>query len=449
MSMLPPTPTPALPAPQAWAQALRAELSARVLPWWQQALFDDEGRVLGGRDHLGRPLDAPRTAVLGTRLLWAFASAQVRLGATPAGAQATERALAWVSGPLSDPVHGGVFWSVDARGRPLAAHKQTYAQAFAIYALTAAHQWHSRRSRRAPQAWRSPALDQAWALFELIDRHARDPLLGGYFEGCTRDWQWMADTRLSALEPEAPKTTNTLLHVMEALTELLRCEPEGPGAERLRSRLRELIGLFLTRQWQPQRGAFGLFFTRAWQNLTPQVSWGHDIEAAWLLGRAVDGLADPVLAAGVRAVARQVADAVLQNGIDTDGSLLGAGLFDGRVTDRRRHWWCQAEALVGLHDAWQRGGDPRHAQAAWRVWRYIEQHHLDHEGGDWHKLLDAQGRVLIETPKAGPWECPYHHVRALLEMIERLEGRAPLSAPPRAAAPASPRAMSGRPEVPA
>jgi mannobiose 2-epimerase len=79
--------------------------------------------------------------------------------------------------------------------------------------------------------------------------------------------------------------------------------------------------------------------------------------------------------------------------------------------------------MVGFWDAWQHGGDPRHAQAAWNAWQYIERHHVDPVGGDWFKTLDAEGRPIDAIPKAGPWECPYHHVRACLEMTERLQSR--------------------------
>lgn len=277
-------------------------------------------------------------------------------------------------------------------------------------------------SASGPSARCTPALQSALAIFDLLDEHAFDRLDGGCFEGCTRQWQPLPGARLSDQEPLAPKSTNTLLHVLEATTELLRCRP----LLRVAARLRELVEIFLNHLWQPAQRCFGLFFSRDWQNLTLQVSWGHDIEAAWLLVRAAQVLGDPLLAQRVQMLALEVADAVLQRGVAADGSLLGAGLFDGSVTDDRRHWWCQAEAMVGFWDAFQLHGHERHALAAWRAWQYIDRHHVDRQQGDWFKTLDAQGTPLPAVPKAGPWECPYHHVRAALEMIERLQdGDAP------------------------
>jgi mannobiose 2-epimerase len=400
-----------------WASRLRQELEHNVLPWWQANMFDiSNGRVLGGRSNEGALLELPRSAVLGARLLWTFASALLRLGPDPARALVAQRAWDWLRGPLTDAEHGGIYWSVDAAGRPLAEHKQTYAQAFAIYALSACHAWQCAEHKQAM----TPALQQAQQLFELLEAHAADPVDGGFFEGCTRDWRPLPGARLSEQEPPAPKSMNTMLHVLEAYTELLRIDPKMPFAARVAARLRELVELFLTRLWLPDQRCFGLFFSRDWQNLTPQVSWGHDIEAAWLLTRACEVLGDPRLRERVRALAVRVADAVLAQGVASDGRVLGAGLFDGSVTDARSHWWCQAEAMVGFWDAWQIAGDKRHADAAWRAWSYIDRHHIDRQGGDWFKLLDEQGRPLPDANKAGPWECPYHHVRACLEMLERL-----------------------------
>ncbi len=411
------SPHPDLPlADAAWAARLRAELTANVLPWWRTNLFDADGRALGGRANDNAPLDLPRSAVLGTRLLWTFASAQQRLGADAGCAQAAQQALDWVRGPLTDAAEGGVFWSIDGAGQPLADHKQTYAQAFAIYGLVAFHRWHC-DGLRLPARSVTPALAHAMALFNLLEAHAHDREDGGYFEGCTRDWQVLPGARLSDQEPPAPKTTNTLLHVLEACTELQRCAPQTLVA----ARLRELVEIFLDRLWQPQQRCFGLFFSRDWRCLTPQVSPGHDIEAAWLLVRAAEVLGDAALLRRVQARAIELADGVLAHGLNADGSLVGELRFDGSVTDERRQWWCQAEAMVGLHDAWRLGGDPAHARAAWRAWDYIERHHVDRAHGDWLKVLDAQGRPLPGVPKAGPWECPYHHVRACLEMMDRLE----------------------------
>jgi mannobiose 2-epimerase len=389
-------------------------------------MLDPRGGHHGGRDHDGRLRDdLPRSGVLGARLLWSFAEAARR---DPGGGwqRAAHHCRDWLLGPLWDHRHGGIFWQLDSAGRPLASHKQTYAQGFAVYALAA---WHRCSGE-------TRALEQARQLFGLLEQHARDPRLGGYLEGCDAGWRVLPDARLSDKEPAAHQTMNTLLHVLEGFTELLRLWPDAT----LATRVRELITLFLQRVWQPATRQFGLFFDDQWRCLTPQVSYGHDIEAAWLLVRAAEVLGDPALLQACQGLASTTADAVLNHGVAPDGSLWTEGEWLGgvqdqhRITNDERHWWPQAEAMVGFWDAWQHGGDPRHAQAAWRVWQWTEQHLCEASGLDWRKVLDGQGHPKPGVPRAGPWECPYHHLRACFELMDRLHS-----------APAA--ALSRRPEA--
>lgn len=388
----------------AWSASLRHQLEQCILPYWAERMLDSRGGIYGGRDNDGTLRDElPRSAVLGTRVLWTFATA-ARLSPKPDWRLAADHAWAWVSNVLWDQQSGGVFWSVDAQGRPLAEHKQCYAQGFAIYACAA---YHRLTGESAP-------LTLAKTCFDLLEA-AHDKELGGYYEGCGREWQVLADARLSDKEPEAPKSMNTLLHLLEGYTELYAVWP----AAKLGERLRELTRLFVERIWQPERASFGLFFGRDWQCLSDKISYGHDIETGWLLRRAAETLGDAALLARTRELGRQVADAILMRGVADDGSVLYEG--DVRqVSNNQRHWWCQAEAMVGFQDAFEQCGDHRHARAARDCWSYIERHHADPAGGDWFKVLDADGRPLPGSVRAGPWECPYHHARACMEMIARL-----------------------------
>jgi mannobiose 2-epimerase len=51
----------------------------------------------------------------------------------------------------------------------------------------------------------------------------------------------------------------------------------------------------------------------------------------------------------------------------------------------------------------------------------IDTQFIDHQFGDWYKSVDLQGKPILTAYKVGPWECPYHHIRACFEMVERLE----------------------------
>lgn len=387
-----------------WRGRLRNELEGNILPYWHERMVDPRGGFYGGRTNDGTLCnELPRSAVLGTRILWTFSTA-ARLLRDKRWRAVADHAWAWLNNALWDPVHGGVYWDVDATGAPLQQAKHSYAQGFALYALAAYYRL----------TYSSHVLQRAQDLFRKLDTAAHDPQHGGYFEGCTRDWRVMHDSRLSSKEPESAKSMNTMLHVLEGCTELLRVWRDAT----LEARVREMVAIFIDRIWQNRGRHFGLFFTADWKNMTGQVSYGHDIEAAWLLRRAAEVLGDTVLMRRTHSLGLHVADAVLARGVAAEGCLLAEGTTS-KVVDTERHWWCQAEGVVGFWNAFEYHLDPRLAQAAWRCWRYAENHHVDREHGEWFKVLDEHHRP-VHRLKTGPWECPYHHARACFEMFERL-----------------------------
>ena len=393
--------------PNIWQADLRDQLNHAILPYWAERMLDPRGGFFGGRGLHDELLDhLPRTSVLGTRVLWTFATA-VREQHDPRWQHAMTHAWAWVRDALQDKKYGGVYWSVRRDGSVIEEYKQSYAQGFAIYAAVA-----------AARAGVEDALDFARRVYGCLEA-AYDTRHGGYFEGCTREWRVRQDARLSAKEPRASKSMNTMLHVLEGLTELLRVWPDAA----LRERLTELVALFIDRIWDAPRRSFGMFFDADWTSLSDAISYGHDIETAWLLRRACEMLPGWGGTPQVDAIAAEVARAVLERGVTADGAILAEGTATG-PTQFERHWWGQAEGMVGFWDAFELTHDASFAEAARRCWAYIKAFHVDPAGGDWFKVLDINGRPIPAYGKAGPWECPYHHARACFEMLARLQKRA-------------------------
>jgi mannobiose 2-epimerase len=269
--------------------------------------------------------DVPRHVVIGARVLWTFAAALRQLGPNPAWRRAAELARAQLLGPFWDARHGGVFWSIDGAGRVVSDRKQGYAQAFAIYGLA---EWHAATGD-------AEALVRARELFALVDEHTHDPDQGGYIEACAADWRELEDLRLSEIDVNVPKTMNTMLHLLEAFTTLLRVWPEA----RVRERLTELVRLFVDRIYTDRPAPHcRLFFARDWRTADRTISFGHDIETSWLLGEAAGVLGDAALQARVDGVARGLAESVLIHGTDADGGLFFEAV-DGHLTDTDKHWW--------------------------------------------------------------------------------------------------------------
>jgi len=401
---------PRRPPAEEWAERIRAELVGNILPFWPRHVVDRErGGFFGTVDSsLVVHKDSPRACVINTRILWTY-SAAARL-IDPAYRQIADWALAYVVGKFWDVEHGGLYWTLDCWGRPISDRKQAYAQAFGIYALAE----HYRLTGNPV------SLDLAKKLYALIERHFHDFALMGYFEARQRDWQPLEDFRLSAKDINSPKSMNTHLHVLEAYTNLMRVWP----TEELKARQRELLELMLNHIVDPVTGHFRLFFDEQWNSLSSNVSFGHDIEGSWLLIEAAEVLGDAPLLARVRDASVKMVHAAAE-GLDPDGSLVFDADADGNVIDGRKHWWVQAEAVIGFYNAWQITGDSRFRDASRRAWDYIESHVVDRQHGEWHAKLSREGVALTEADDneaslVGPWKCPYHNARVCYELLRRL-----------------------------
>ena len=394
-----------------------AELVQDILPFWVRHAFDPATGYLTGvlTNDLRRIDDVPRHVVICGRLLWTYGAA-VRYEPRPEWLETGRRAFALLTGPFWDAQHGGVYWSLDHDGRVLSDRKQIYAQAFAIYGLA---EWHAATGDAA-------ALARARALFELVEQHAAEPKHGGYLEARSASWDGLADQRLSARDLNAPKSMNTLLHVLEAYTTLLRVWPDPGLRNRLKALLTDMLDHVVT---TTPHTRCELFFDMEWRPLSPTISYGHDIEASWLLWEAAEALGDPALCVRTRRVALDMATGVLAHGCDTDGSIFYEGRADG-VVNAEKHWWPQAEAVVGFLNAHALDGSEAWLEAAGRVWQFIENHVIDRKHGEWFAELDRSGHPVPDYPeragscKIGPWKCPYHNARACLEIMRRVPASA-------------------------
>lgn len=386
------------------------DLRQNILPFWTEHVANRPEHAFFGSLTNDLVLDraAERGALLTSRILWTFSAAYGAYG-DPEYLDLAALAHEDLSRHFQDREHGGYWWSVGPDHAVLRDRKQVYGQAFAIYALAEYH-----AASRLPGP-----LDEAIAAYRLIEAHARAPH-GGYLEAFGRDWQPIADQRLSAVDLNEPKSQNTHLHVMEAYTRLLAVWPD-PG---LRAALADLVGIMLERIVDPGTGHLGLFFAEDWSPRSDRVSYGHDIEAAWLLGRAAEALGDPALLARVQALAVKIADVTLAEGVDEDGAVYNQGGPDG-PTDTNKEWWPQAEALVGFLDAYQISRDGRFLEAALRAWDFIDSQLVDHLRGEWFRGVTRDGTVLDQELKVSFWKCPYHNGRAALEAVRRLRQISP------------------------
>jgi mannobiose 2-epimerase len=377
-----------------YAAELRLELG-NILEYWTQHTVDELHGGFVGRITGENQVDfgADKGAVLNARILWSFSAAF--------NAKASEdlsiadRAYHYIADHFIDKDFGGVYWTVDHLGKPKDTKKQIYAVAFTIYALT----------EYFMASGLELAKDHAVALYRDLVNHSHDRENGGYDEIFSREWVMVDDFRFSDKDAKERKTMNTHLHILEAFTNLYRVWPD----EDLKVLLQELLHDFKWCIFDPQTKHLGLFFDEFWVRKSSLISYGHDIEASWLLQEAADVTADGALMEEIKEIAMQLAEASLE-GLGGDGALWYEREPDRQRLTKEKHWWVQAEAMIGFFNAWEQTGVDRFLTASLNTWDYVKVQLLDDVHGEWFWGRDEQGALN-----------PYHNSRACIELLERID----------------------------
>ena len=413
-------------------------LENNILRFWLDKMQDKEnGGFYGqmtGEGELVKTAD--KGGILNARILWSF-SAAYRVLRKPEYLEAATRAKEYIIEHFIDEEFGGTYWSLDYKGNPKDTKKQFYAIGFMIYGL----------SEYARATGDHEALEYAIQLYECIEEHSLDKQYNGYIEACTREWGEIADMRLSELDANFPKSQNTHLHIIEPYTNLFRALKELDAIEnatndyglkpyvgqfttvnisvdpdiviRLESSLRNLINIFTDKILNPQTHHLDLFFDMDWKREAGALeSYGHDIECSWLLHEAALVLGDDIVLKKVEPIVQMVAKAS-EKGLNEDGSMVHEANLDTGYVDTDRHWWVQAENVVGWINIYQYFGDEDALQKALNGWQYIKNNLIDREGGEWWWSRDPQRNINRKDDKAGFWKCPYHNSRMCLEILER------------------------------
>ena len=390
-------------------------LQKNILPFWLKMQDMENGGFYGQMKGDGTLVkDANKGGILNARILWSFSAAYRVLG-NQEYLQTATWAKDYFVEHFIDPVYGGTYWELDHKGNPVDTKKQFYAIGFAIYGL----------SEYTRATGDRETLNLALSLFKAIEEHSLDEVYNGYIEACTREWGTIADMRLSELDANYPKSQNTHLHIIEPYTNLYRCMKELLDApEEIRHvecALRNLIDIFCDHILNPQTSHLDLFFENDWTRGAGHLeSYGHDIECSWLMHEAALVLADEEVLRKVEPIVRRVAKAS-EKGLNADGSMTHEANLDTGYVDADRHWWVQAEAVVGFYNIYQYFHDEDAMEKTLACWQYIKEKLIDEELGEWFWSRDPEGNINRHDDHAGFWKCPYHNSRMCLELIQRIK----------------------------
>jgi len=386
------------------SQEFRSELN-NILNYWRKNTFDLGSGGFVGQIAEGEVINslAEKGSVLNARILWSF-SAAYNFSGDLQDLYLAQHSFQYIKEHFIDTKHGGVFWTLDHTGMPRDRKKQIYAIAFTIYGLSEYHL--ATRDKEA--------LDLAIALFRDIEQHSFDPHDGGYFEAFAENWDLIEDLRLSQKDANEKKTMNTHLHIIEAYTTLYKIWPD----EHLRNQIIGLLEVF-SMHIVNINGHLDLFFDEKWNSKSMDISYGHDIEASWLLLESAEVIKDEGLVSQFKDLAIKVAEASAE-GVDDEAMIYEYSPGDSHKNDER-HWWVQAEAMVGFLNAFEVSKNPAFLELFNKIWTYTKKYIIDHQNGEWFWGRKGDGTLMPKQDKAGLWKCPYHNSRACMEIISRLK----------------------------
>jgi mannobiose 2-epimerase len=383
---------------------MEQELRDDILPFWPRFMDREYGGFYGRVENNGHADPrADKGLVMHARLLWTY-SAAARLLGDPGFLPPADAAYRFLAESLYDRERKGFHFACDYAGNPRAGLKVVYGQAFAMYAL----------AEYARAGGPGRALELSLETFDLLQRTAHDERHGGYAEAAAPDWSKRVSSALGEQDTACPKSMNTNLHVLEALTALHAVSGEVHVARALRAQ----IEVHLEKIVMPS-SHLGLYFNEDWSRLDNLVSYGHDIEASWLLTEAADQAGDKELGTRVRQCAAGMA-AAIAHVLDANQGSLPNELKEGRL-DTDRIWWVQAECIVGMVNAGELSGDPSYLQRAEKIWEFVKAFLIDRVQGEW--FWGAQfpgGAPLPNHYKGGPWKASYHNGRACMQIMGRL-----------------------------
>ncbi|MHB8653169.1 MAG: AGE family epimerase/isomerase [Terriglobia bacterium] len=396
------------PGSRDWPGEFRQVLQQNILQFWIDHAIDRQyGGMIGWLDRQGNPIPpGTKSLVQQSRVVWAFSAACERYP-LPVYKDVATHTLKFLREHMWDTKYGGYYWLVDREGRVVDDKKHLYGESFAIYALAEyARAFHDATARR-----------EALELFQLIDQKAHDNANGGYFEAFSRDWNHQLKNPLALNLPDR-KSMNTHIHLLESLTTLYNVT----GDSKVRARVEELFNICLNKIVDPRQGYLRLYFSNDWKPAEDSgtSSYGHDIELSWLICESAEALGrahDPQ----VKQVALALVDHTLRDGFNRElGGVYTEGPVDGPAKIKTMTWWVEAETLVGLLNAYQLTGKNIYYARFEQQAAFVFAHFVDHQYGEWFRDIDPHGKV--SGNKTDEWKEPYHHSRACLEVIRRLEG---------------------------
>lgn len=382
-------------------------LKNKMIPFWNRLKDDTYGGFYGEMNiDLEINPKADKGLILHSRILWFYSNLYL-LWKDPCYLSMADHVYDFMCRFGLDTEYNGMYWMVSYDGVPTDTTKHTYNQAFSIYALSSYYDASGKKE----------ALNLAYQLFELIETTCRDE--HGYLEAFERTYGHLIENdKLSENGVMATRTMNTLLHVFEAYCELYRVD-HNPVVKQA---ILDTLDIFYNHIYFKEQEQLGVFFDDNYHSLIDLHSYGHDIEAAWLIDRGLELLKEELDEERYQKL-QDMIDVlnakIYHTAYDSAKHALNSECENG-VVARQKIWWVQAESVIGFYNAYERM--PNHTEyykASEDIFHYILNEIVDpRSNGEWLQEKDSPNEATL--PVVSPWKCPYHNGRMCIEMIRRL-----------------------------
>src|SRR5579871_4108267 len=362
----------------AYKNELQKELKEILSYWIKNTIDPFNGGFYGKVDNDNNPSpESSKGLVLNSRILWSFSAAYNFLKEDEYRIIA-QRAFNYIEQFFLDKEFGGAYWSVDFEGNTLNDRKQIYGIAFCIYGLSEFYKIYGDEK----------ALRYAIDLFHVVENYSYDEKLKGYYEAFTRDWQILQDVRLSEKDDNEKKTMNTHLHIVEAYTNLYEVWKDGLLKTQIENLLEVFAGYIIK-----EDGHLHLFFDEYWTPKSTLISYGHDIEAAWLLLQCAEKINNEKWIKEFKKISVKIANAAAE-GLDNDGGLWYEYNLSTRHLIKEKHWWPQAEAMIGFMNAFELTQENKFLERSYNSWRFIKTYIKDNHNGEWFWGIDEYNSIM-------------------------------------------------------
>lgn len=417
---------------QALAKTMETSLRNETLAKWYPANYDTiNGGYLTEFTYDFKPTDhQQKMIVTQARHLWTTSKAAMRYPEEEHYKAGARLGFEFLRDKMWDKQFGGFYWLVERDGTPALNDtiKTAYGNAFAIYGLAAYYQM-----SKDPEA-----LNLAKETFLWLEVHSHDPEFKGYFQHMRRNGKPIPRSAAKASTAETGyKDQNSSIHLLEAFTDLYQVWPDPLVKERLNEMLvlirdtivapKGYLTLFLTSDFKPVSFADSSDDVILKHHHLDHVSFGHDVETAYLMIEASHalGIHDDKKTAEV---AKRMVDHALAKGWDDkDGGFFDEGYYfknkpDITITVDTKNWWAQAEGfncLLMMSELYP--DDPmNYYQKFEKLWNYCDKNLIDHENGDWFAGgIDRQPQLRTAL-KGQIWKACYHHYRSMANCIDVL-----------------------------